>query len=60
MGVQEGLGAVPPSPAGQVYQSQLARVLPGEGRISGSGPGDLDMGKREREPLPIRGMVEAV
>ena len=57
MGVQEGLGAVPPSPAGQVYQSQLARGLLGEGRISGSGPGDLGMGKPEREPLPIRSVV---
>ena len=57
MGVQEGLGAVPPSPAGQVYQSQLARGLLGEGRISGPGLGDLDMGKPEREPLPIRGLV---
>ena len=57
MGVQEGLGAVPPSPAGGVYQSQLARGLPGQRRISGSGPGDLDMGKPEREPVPIRGVV---
>ena len=42
MGVQERLGAVPPPPPGQVYQSQLARGLLGEGRISGWGPGDLE------------------
>ena len=53
MGVQEGLRAVPPSPASQVYQFELARELPGEGRISRSGPGDLDLGKPEREPVPI-------